>query len=402
MLLGLLLDGPVGLWRGSVRILGSPSRLLTDYIEIGTLGATFFNAGLVTLLSLLLVRWQRAPFTGIVIAGLYTVYAFAFFGKNLFNTIPIMLGVYLYARLVNEPFRDHLAPALFATALAPAVSHIAFGIYAQVWVGIIVGYLVGIVLGFIVPPMAAQFKMFHKGLSLYNIGFTAGMVGMLTTAALNLFGFPAELKDVLSSGSNLVQAIAIGTFCLTLFLVGLGLSGWSMRGPWELMRRLGRYPGDFVARVGLGDTMMNMGLVGGLSLTLVLAIGGDLNGPIIGGIFTTIGFGAFGKHALNVIPIWIGVTLASLVRGDDLSTTAVLLTMLFGTTIAPLASVYGPFAGIFAGFMHTALVVNTAPLHGGLNLYNHGFAGGLIAILLVPVFNALVRISGKPDRTLNL
>ncbi|MCL1900403.1 MAG: DUF1576 domain-containing protein [Promicromonosporaceae bacterium] len=402
MVLGLALAGPVELWRGSLDIMQSPSRLLTDYIAVGNLGATFFNAGFITVLSTLIVRVQRAPLTGLVIAGFYTVYAFAFFGKNLFNTIPITVGVYLYARLTRGQFREHMGAMLFATALAPAVSHVAFGIGSPVWLGVITGYATGLLLGFVVPPLAAQFKKFHHGLSLYNIGFTAGMVGMLTTAVLNLFGFPAELNSLYSRGNDLVLRIFIFVFCAALFAVGLKLSNWSMRGEWQLWRRSGRYPGDFVERVGLGDTMMNMGIIGAMSTALVWALGGELNGPLVGGVFTTIGFGAFGKHALNVIPIWVGVAVGSLIMDNPLGSTAVLLTMLFGTTISPLASVYGPLAGVFAGFMHSALVLNTAALHGGLNLYNHGFAGGLIAILLIPIFNAVLQVFRKPDRTVNL
>ena len=37
--------------------------------------------------------------------------------------------------------------------------------------------------------------------------------------------------------------------------------------------------------------------------------------------------------------------------------------------------------GLLAGAMHLMLVMNTAPWHAGLNLYNNGFAGGLTAIL---------------------
>jgi hypothetical protein len=40
----------------------------------------------------------------------------------------------------------------------------------------------------------------------------------------------------------------------------------------------------------------------------VLAVGGELSGPVIGGIFYVVGFGAFGKHVKNVWPILAGVS----------------------------------------------------------------------------------------------
>lgn len=39
-----------------------------------------------------------------------------------------------------------------------------------------------------------------------------------------------------------------------------------------------------------------MGLLGLVSTFYVLIIDGSLNGPVIGGIFTVVAFGAFGKH----------------------------------------------------------------------------------------------------------
>ena len=38
-----------------------------------------------------------------------------------------------------------------------------------------------------------------------------------------------------------------------------------------------------------------------------------------------------------------------------------------------------------AGALHLMLVMRTAAWHGGLNLYNNGFAGGLTATLLVGI-----------------
>jgi hypothetical protein len=41
------------------------------------------------------------------------------------------------------------------------------------------------------------------------------------------------------------------------------------------------------------------------------------------------------------------------------------------------------------------MVMNTGYLHGGLNLYNNGLAGGLVAIILVPIIEAF-----RKDRSL--
>ena len=51
VLAAFLVDCPVEVLDGFILILVSPSNLITDYIEIGGLGAAFFNSGLIGLSS---------------------------------------------------------------------------------------------------------------------------------------------------------------------------------------------------------------------------------------------------------------------------------------------------------------------------------------------------------------
>lgn len=39
------------------------------------------------------------------------------------------------------------------------------------------------------------------------------------------------------------------------------------------------------------------------------------------------------------------------------------------------------------GFIHTSMVLNIDVLHGGLNLYNNGFSGGLVAMMIIPLLD---------------
>ena len=41
------------------------------------------------------------------------------------------------------------------------------------------------------------------------------------------------------------------------------------------------------------------------------------------------------------------------------------------------------------GFVHSAAALTVGSLHAGLNLYNNGFAAGIVAAFLVPVIVAL-------------
>jgi len=105
-------------------------------------------------------------------------------------------------------------------------------------------------------------------------------------------------------------------------------------------------------------------------------------------VLTIVGFGAMGKTPRNIIPILIGVTLGGATRGSSLNDPSLQMAALFGTTLAPIAGEFGWKAGLFAGYVHSSVVLYVGTLHAGVNLYNNGFAGGLVAAILVPIFEA--------------
>ena len=92
---------------------------------------------------------------------------------------------------------------------------------------------------------------------------------------------------------------------------------------------------------------------------------------------------------------WIA---ASFIDGNNVvsvfineATGSLQLAGLFGTTLAPISGHFGWPFGILAGFIHSALVLQTGGPVAGLNLYNNGFSGGIIAIVLYPTITAIVR-----------
>ncbi|MCP9885280.1 DUF1576 domain-containing protein [Synechococcus sp. ATX 2A4] len=51
--------------------------------------------------------------------------------------------------------------------------------------------------------------------------------------------------------------------------------------------------------------------------------------------------------------------------------------------------------------MHSSAALSAVPIHGGLNLYNNGFASGIVASVLVPVIiHCHQRGSDSPPATL--
>jgi len=339
--------------------------------------------------SVLILKWSKVELSGAHLAAVFTVAGFSLFGKNLYNSLPIILGVYAFTKLYHVQFKEYLLPALYGTALGPLVSEITFNIGLPLFYGYPLGILVGVFTGLILPPLSEHTKGFHQGLSLYNIGFAAGLIGTFAIAILRGFNVSITTVNLVSSGNN--QALTI--FLILLFggmlILGLVWNGFSLRGFKELLKEKNLMKRDYVLAFDLPVTLINMASMGFLAIAYVLAVGGEINGPIIGGMLTMVGFGSYGKHLGNCIPIMLGVFLTGLFSMHQVTSMSLLLAALFGTTLAPIVQIYGPFAGLIAGSLHTFLVVNVGILHAGMNLYNNGFSGGFVAAALSTWYDAI-------------
>ena len=387
-LAGLFFNDPLEIASGLWDILTSPSILLSDYFIIGNIGAALFNSGMLMMLAIYISSKSKSLMNGPIIAAIFTIGGFALFGKNLYNTVSIVFGVYLHSRMNKDHFGKYIIIAFFGTALAPLVSQVSFGFGLHPLIGVIAGNLFGIGIGLLLPPLASSFVRFHQGFNLYNVGFTAGITGMLFMSIFRTLGYDNKGP---SSTYQEFNPVLLGFFSLmfiSMILVKYRSSDRPIGYYKHLMAQSGRLVTDFVSLNGFGYTLFNMGVLGLIGILYVYAVGGTLNGPVIGGIFTLVGFGAFGKHPKNSIPIMAGVFLTALVFGAGPSSTGAILTALFSTALAPIAGQYGPIAGMIAGFIHMSIVSNTAYLHGGMNLYNNGFTAGFVAAILVPVIEA--------------
>jgi hypothetical protein len=386
---GLAVDGPVAVARGLVAIITSRDTLLTDYFGIGGIGAGCANAGLLTLCACLVYYKAGAKMTGAAVACLFLVLGFALFGKNLLNVWCIVIGVALYARFKDETFATHINTAFFGVALAPIFSEILFSSSLTPAVSVPLAIATSLAIGFILPPAAAQLFKAHMGFSLYNIGFTAGLVGTLVVALYKSYGFVPDPVFVWTTGNNVLLGAFLSVLFASMIAVGFGFDRSVPSGLRKVIATSGQSPTDFIALAGIGPTLANMGLTGAIGMAYVLAVGGELNGPVIGAIFTIVGFAAFGKHPRNIVPIMLGVFLGSLAKPWSADDPSILLAALFGTTLAPIAGRFGWHWGVVAGFAHSSAALSVGPLHAGLNLYNNGFAAGIVASVLVPVIIAI-------------
>jgi len=409
--------------RALIRILESPGILLTDPLSInrdygGNLNALIINLFLTTGLSLLVVKFSKAPFEGGVIASIFTVAGFTFIGKNVFNVIPLYLGVMLYAKFKKTELKDSMIALLLASGFAPIVSYLIFGLgvsHIDLWIRIPMGITVGIIAGFFIPMVASHAINFHKGYNLYNVGFTMGLLAVGAHGILRSFGIHVQPMGAPIDGYpdyTWFLMLAIAALCIGMIVLAFIYDKNVLEKHKLILKETGQLASNFSQIAGQPATMLNMGLVGLISLILLVPILIVVEIPFLGilgaGVFTIIGFGAFGKHPLNILPIFAGTVLGffvismidspftNLLPSDNpygayrssISIHAYTGAILFATTLAPISKKFGWIAGIIAGFYHMMIVVIGGNFQGGFNLYNNGWMGGFVVATTMPIFAA--------------
>lgn len=376
---------------GYLRILTSESILLTDYVVVGGIGPAIFNSGSLMLVSYLFIRKLDIRVTGSLFAGILTIGGFAFFGKNMFNVVIIYIGVYLYAKYKKINIRSVMAIFLFSTGLSPLSSVIMFGMGMDLFISIPLGILVGIFAGFLLVELSSHAITFHRGYDLYNVGFASGIISLSFFSLFKLAGLSYETNLLYTNDSHTLLLIIYIIVCVIYFLVGLYLNNWSFKGYYkDVIKLSGRAVTDFTRRNNQPITMINIGITGLAALGMILLLDIHISGPVFGGLFTIVGFSAFGKHIRNIIPPMLGVVIATYLFGVDLSV-PVVLAVLFSTGLAPIAGEFGILIGIVSGMLHLPIVSSLGQLHGGVLLYSNGFAAAFTAIIITTLHTTFKR-----------
>lgn len=377
-----------GWWRIQIHETG----LITDPVAIGGVGAALLNSALILFFSTMLVRRVRAPFAGVSLACLFMMAGFALMGKTLLNVVPVLLGGWLYSRYKQESFARVIYLTMYATCLSPVVSFTL--VHAYAWLRWPLMLLCGIAIGFLVPAVAGFTIRVHQGYNLYNVGFAAGFVALALASVLKGCGIDTTAESSWSSESHTALCVLLAVLILALLALGLTLGCRSWREYKPVLRHSGRAVADFILLDGVARAFVNMALVGVIALAYVLALyplGVRLNGPLSCCVISIMGFGAFGKHPKNILPVMLGAALAAAFLPKlSFTSPGVLIASLLCTGLAPVSGRFGWYWGIVAGFIHMCIVQHTSGLQGGMNLYNNGFTAGLVCVLLVPVIEALM------------
>ncbi len=383
---GLIVDEPGRALGGFLELQLHPARLIHDFMEIRGIGATLINGAIVGLIGLLLVLINKVAISGPTYAAILTLIGFGFFGKTAFNILPIFLGVYLAAKYVGKSYREYIIIALFGSALGPLVSTIAFELGLPYSASFLLALAGGIGTGFLLPAIAVSMLHLHQGYNLYNIGLTCGFFGLFAASLLRAGGHTFQSALNWYGDFSLVLSLLVPVLSGLLIAAGLLLGKKTAIEDFvAIQTHTGRLPSDFMDMESIGGALINSGIIGLLFSAYLFIVGADFNGPVIGGLFTIMGFAAFGTHVKNSWPVALGVISSTLVFGMSLTSPGPVLALIFGTTLSPIAGQFGPLIGFIAGFIHLVMVSFTGSWHGAMNLYNNGFAGGLTATLLIAV-----------------
>jgi len=387
--LAFIVDTPKNIFAGYIRILQSPSVLISDYLRIGGLGATLFNVATIIFFNTLILSKLKFKMTGPIFAGVLTIAGFSFFGKNLFNTLPIYLGIYLYSKTQRIDFKSFIIVVLFSTGISPLVSFMIFGTDWPLYFGLPAGILAGVFVGFVLPAFSAHTIRFHRGYNLYNIGFALGVLSMLFAVVLHSFNVKLDVGGPTSEAYH-TELVFMSLGLSLIFLVAAFIYDPQVIKKYpKLLKSSGRLVSDFISDYGKAVSIFNVAMMGFVSVGMLLILGLKINGPVMGGILTVMGFGAFGKHPRNAIPVMFGAWLGVVLTNYSLDSVGMVIALLFVTAVSPIAGRYGPFIGMIAGFIHILITPLAYAFQGGFDLYNNGFAAGFVAALMIPLLEAI-------------
>lgn len=388
IILAFVFNTPKEIFLGYKNILLSSSILTTDYIAIGSLGGALFNAASILILNLVILRLLNLRMSGLIYAALYMILGFSFFGKNILNSLPIYFGIYLYALINKIPVKNLVISLLFSSGISPLVSYLIFGFDLAYYISIPLGIGAGIVAGLMVPAISSHTIKFHQGYNLFNVGFALGIISLAFNGILRAFNLKASEISILSNDHSLFLYLFIAILALILLVAGIILNPKSFKMIPDLYKRSGRLVSDYIRDYGVSIVMINQASLLMLEIIICLIFKIELNGAIFGTILAVSGFAGAGLHLKNTSFVMLGAILMCLITRTNITSTSIIIGILFSAGVAPIAGRYGIVAGIIAGMLHIAILPLCRSFQGGYDLYNNGFCAGFVACILIAIIEA--------------
>lgn len=388
IILAFIFNTPKEIFVGYKNILLSSSILTTDYIAIGTLGGALVNAASILILNLVILRLLNLRMSGLIYAALYMILGFSFFGKNILNSLPIYIGIYLYAFINKIPVKNLVISLLFSSGISPLVSYLIFGFDLAYYISIPLGIGAGIVAGLMVPAISSHTIKFHQGYNLFNVGFSLGIISLAFNGVLRAFNLRASEISILSNDHNLFLYLFVAILALVLLIAGIILNPKSFKMIPDLYKRSGRLVSDYIRDYGVSIVMINQASLLTFEILICLIFKIKLNGAIFGTILAVSGFAGTGLHLKNTSFVMLGAILMCLITKTNITSTSIIIGILFSAGVAPIAGRYGIVAGIIAGMLHIVILPLCRSFQGGYDLYNNGFCAGFVACILIAIIEA--------------
>ena len=171
-----------------------------------------------------------------------------------------------------------------------------------------------------------------------------------------------------------------------------------VQGLWDIATRGDVLITDYMETAGMGAAFVNAALVTAVSVMLLYLSGDPVNGFTLVTVGLMASFSFFGKNIFNIWPILAGTWLYALLKREPFS--KYVSVGLLSTALSPLVSFVAldtgggvrlaeaGLIGLLIGFVMPSLSAYTFRIQNGMNLYNAGFACGVLAMVLVPVLSA--------------
>ena len=409
----------------------SPSKSSTDYFGYGSLGAAYLNAGLCGLGVMIPVILMKAEAGASIMTAYFLIIAHCFYGKNLLNIWPCILGTYLCLKLRGLDVKKQLHVCSFSSCFAPLISELLFRYTLDEFSpdtpqisfkAILLALLCSMVVGFVFPLLLKIMGVLSQGYNLYNAGLAGGVLG--TFIYVVLYMIPGRELHPAMEVSNDVYMDAGNSFIIyanvvfvsifvTSLLLGRKFNGGSLRGYDNLLRSR---EGVHAERWGMPHCLINIGVYGLFILVIydIIIISGatafkgaasglaGFTGPTTGAIFAALSFACTAQSPLNTWPIICGYVIystASLIFGGGWTMAAqpYLSSMAFATGLCPVVQRHGRIWGIAAGLAAAAICTVPVKLHGGLMIYNGGFNAGIVGLFMALLFSFLDRKTREED-----
>ncbi len=388
-------------------IIASPTKSSTNFFSVGGFAASFLNMGLVGLACTTLYHITGAKPNNVSTLAFLLTLGFCTWGIHILNMWFTIAGVVLFGLIRKEKMGGLVNAMLFTTGLAPMISDMlvrypnAEAVGFNV-LGVVLALVVGLITGVLIAAGLSHSPNVHKGFNLFSAALPVGMA----TFAMNGVFYKAMGIDAPGGvgDSAVVSWGAVNIFCIALFglcIVFALLMGCSPKEYWKLLKNTDQV-GNVSGTLGNATFLMNVGVYGLFIVGYYNLVGATFNGVVLGLIFCTLCTCNSGSRPTNVWPIMAGYVaasflfgwLSSLLGGNfsmAINAPAILVGVCYANGLSPICDKYGWRYGFLAAMLHYCIVTLVPGLHGGFCLYNGGFTGIFVCIVLVPVLEKLCK-----------